>query len=72
MSVEKMETSCMIKEKKVIHPFAYRTHTHSLGEWHLVLLLSHHRAVPAIQVTNVPSNINVKRLQLLLLLLHLL
>jgi peptidylglycine monooxygenase len=32
MSVEKMETSCMINEKKVLHPFAYRTHTHSLGE----------------------------------------
>lgn len=32
MSVEKMETSCIINEKKMIHPFAYRTHTHSLGE----------------------------------------
>ncbi|PNF35453.1 Peptidylglycine alpha-hydroxylating monooxygenase [Cryptotermes secundus] len=32
MSVEKMETSCMINEKKVLHPFAYRTHTHSLGK----------------------------------------
>jgi peptidylglycine monooxygenase len=32
MSEEKMETSCMINEKKVLHPFAYRTHTHSLGE----------------------------------------
>ena len=32
MSVEKMETMCEIDEKKVIHPFAYRTHTHSLGK----------------------------------------
>ncbi|KAJ4434434.1 hypothetical protein ANN_22996 [Periplaneta americana] len=31
MTVEKMETSCTIHEKKVMHPFAYRTHTHSLG-----------------------------------------
>lgn len=30
--VEHLETSCMIKENKVIHPFAYRTHTHSLGK----------------------------------------
>lgn len=29
--IEYMETSCVIKEKKTIHPFAYRTHTHSLG-----------------------------------------
>lgn len=28
---EHMETFCSIKEKKVIHPFAFRTHTHSLG-----------------------------------------
>lgn len=27
-----METSCVIKENKTIHPFAYRTHTHSLGK----------------------------------------
>ncbi|CAG9855240.1 unnamed protein product [Phyllotreta striolata] len=26
-----METACQILEEKVIHPFAYRTHTHSLG-----------------------------------------
>lgn len=31
-SVEHMETSCEIKERKVIHPFAYRTHTHQLGK----------------------------------------
>ncbi|XP_034245258.1 peptidylglycine alpha-hydroxylating monooxygenase [Thrips palmi] len=31
-SVEHMETSCEVKEHKVIHPFAYRTHTHSLGK----------------------------------------
>lgn len=30
-SLEYMETSCMINENKTIHPFAYRTHTHSLG-----------------------------------------
>jgi peptidylglycine monooxygenase len=32
-STEHMETSCAIKEKKVIHPFAYRTHTHKLGKY---------------------------------------
>lgn len=32
MKTEKMETVCQIKEKKTIHPFAYRTHTHSLGK----------------------------------------
>lgn len=35
MSEANMETSCVINEKKVMHPFAYRTHTHSLGERHL-------------------------------------
>ncbi|KPJ09404.1 Peptidylglycine alpha-hydroxylating monooxygenase [Papilio machaon] len=30
--VEHMETACPIIEDKVIHPFAFRTHTHSLGE----------------------------------------
>lgn len=30
-SVEHMETACQIKENKLIHPFAFRTHTHSLG-----------------------------------------
>nr|CAD7602783.1 unnamed protein product [Timema genevievae] len=29
---EHMDTMCKIKEKKTIHPFAYRTHTHSLGK----------------------------------------
>lgn len=29
--VEHMETVCNISENKTIHPFAYRTHTHSLG-----------------------------------------
>ncbi|CAH2232127.1 jg20802 [Pararge aegeria aegeria] len=29
--VEHMETACTINEDKVIHPFAFRTHTHSLG-----------------------------------------
>lgn len=28
---EHMETVCDIRENKTIHPFAYRTHTHSLG-----------------------------------------
>lgn len=30
-SVEHMETSCMIRENVVMHPFAFRTHTHKLG-----------------------------------------
>lgn len=30
--VEHMETACTIDEQKTIHPFAYRTHTHSLGK----------------------------------------
>ncbi|XP_069941434.1 peptidylglycine alpha-hydroxylating monooxygenase isoform X1 [Cherax quadricarinatus] len=30
-SVEYMETACTITEDKVIHPFAFRTHTHALG-----------------------------------------
>ncbi|KAK8388874.1 hypothetical protein O3P69_020670 [Scylla paramamosain] len=30
-SVEYMETACTINENKVIHPFAFRTHTHALG-----------------------------------------
>ncbi|KAJ0182728.1 hypothetical protein K1T71_002097 [Dendrolimus kikuchii] len=30
-SVEYMETACQINEDKVIHPFAFRTHTHGLG-----------------------------------------
>ncbi|XP_064106130.1 peptidylglycine alpha-hydroxylating monooxygenase-like isoform X1 [Macrobrachium nipponense] len=30
-SVEYMETACSIEEDKVIHPFAFRTHTHALG-----------------------------------------
>lgn len=32
MKTEHMETSCEINEKKTIYPFAYRTHTHSLGK----------------------------------------
>ncbi|XP_047520481.1 peptidylglycine alpha-hydroxylating monooxygenase [Pieris napi] len=31
-SVEHMETACIMKEEKVIHPFAFRTHTHGLGK----------------------------------------
>ncbi|XP_066967687.1 peptidylglycine alpha-hydroxylating monooxygenase isoform X2 [Macrobrachium rosenbergii] len=30
-SVEYMETACTLDEDKVIHPFAFRTHTHALG-----------------------------------------
>ncbi|CAH0562046.1 unnamed protein product [Brassicogethes aeneus] len=30
-NITHMETFCEIREDKVIHPFAYRTHTHSLG-----------------------------------------
>uniref|UniRef100_A0A8D8WKV7 peptidylglycine monooxygenase n=1 Tax=Cacopsylla melanoneura TaxID=428564 RepID=A0A8D8WKV7_9HEMI len=32
LSVENMETSCIMTENKEIHPFAYRTHTHALGK----------------------------------------
>lgn len=32
MQKENMESACEINEKKTIHPFAYRTHTHSLGK----------------------------------------
>lgn len=32
MQTEIMETACEINEKKTIFPFAYRTHTHSLGK----------------------------------------
>lgn len=28
---EHMETACVIEENKTLHPFAFRTHTHSLG-----------------------------------------
>ncbi|KAK0166496.1 hypothetical protein PV328_004911 [Microctonus aethiopoides] len=31
-SIEYMETACELAENKVIHPFAYRVHTHSLGK----------------------------------------
>ncbi|XP_057336036.1 peptidylglycine alpha-hydroxylating monooxygenase [Microplitis mediator] len=31
-STEYMETACLFTENKVLHPFAYRTHTHSLGK----------------------------------------
>lgn len=31
LSVEHMETACTIDEDKVLHPFAFRTHTHQLG-----------------------------------------
>ncbi|XKL65698.1 hypothetical protein PGB90_009118 [Kerria lacca] len=30
-STESMETNCVINEDKVMHPFAFRTHTHNLG-----------------------------------------
>lgn len=32
MAVEHMETTCTIEENKVLHPFAFRVHTHSLGK----------------------------------------
>lgn len=32
MGLEHMETACEIDEHKTLHPFAYRTHTHSLGK----------------------------------------
>lgn len=32
MAVEHMETTCTIDEDKIIHPFAFRVHTHSLGK----------------------------------------
>lgn len=31
-AIEHMETACEMNEHKVIHPIAYRTHTHSLGK----------------------------------------
>ncbi|KAL4713924.1 hypothetical protein ACJJTC_015578 [Scirpophaga incertulas] len=30
--VEHMETACTMSEHKIIHPFAFRTHTHGLGK----------------------------------------
>ncbi|XP_068146120.1 peptidylglycine alpha-hydroxylating monooxygenase isoform X1 [Drosophila tropicalis] len=32
MATEHMETACEISENKVLHPFAYRVHTHGLGK----------------------------------------
>lgn len=32
-SVQFMETACRIDEDKVIHPFAFRVHTHALGQF---------------------------------------
>lgn len=32
LALEHMETTCPISENKVIHPFAFRVHTHSLGK----------------------------------------
>lgn len=32
LNVEHMEAACKIQENKRIYPFAYRTHTHSLGK----------------------------------------
>lgn len=32
MQTEHMETACEINESKTLYPFAYRTHTHSLGK----------------------------------------
>ena len=33
-SVEYMDIACEIKDDIVVHPFAFRTHTHSLGNYH--------------------------------------
>ena len=30
------ETACEIEDERIIHPFAFRTHTHSLGEFVLL------------------------------------
>lgn len=32
LTTEHMEVACKIQENKRIYPFAYRTHTHSLGK----------------------------------------
>lgn len=31
-SLESMETACYMNEDKILHPFAFRTHTHELGK----------------------------------------
>jgi len=40
-SLESMETACRIKENKLIHPFAFRVHTHELGKFLLLIGLVH-------------------------------
>lgn len=32
MKTEHLETACEVNEQKVLHPFAYRVHTHGLGK----------------------------------------
>ena len=39
-SVEHMDTACKLSENKVIHPFAFRTHTHALGELFILQILT--------------------------------
>lgn len=43
--IEHMETACDINEDKVIHPFAFRTHTHALGMNFWSFFLKNIRAV---------------------------
>ena len=40
------ETACEIEDERTIHPFAFRTHTHSLGELVFGLVRKHPRAIP--------------------------
>jgi len=36
-----MEAACELKENKILHPFAFRTHTHSLGKYNSNALILH-------------------------------
>lgn len=36
-SEEHMETACMIEDNVIMHPFAFRTHTHSHGTYFVVV-----------------------------------
>lgn len=49
-SIEHMETSCPLYETgKVIHPFAYRVHTHELGKF---VSLNHRRTAHTGELTS--------------------
>ncbi len=39
-STAHMESACQINEDKVIHPFAFRTHTHSLGKSRFITFIT--------------------------------